>query len=89
VVDIDFDQESVLAIHNRGCRCRGRHSPTRRSKEPTVSYSGLSLRASITVKASAAPPRVDGIWLPAWSVSSFKTIEKLAASDRITIVIER
>ena len=63
--DIDFDQESALAMHNRGSRQHGA-TQRRQSKDPTERYSGLSLRASITVKASGAPPRVEGIWLPAW-----------------------
>ena len=58
-----------------------RTSPRRITEKPA--YFGWSLRASITVKASGAPPRVDGMWLPAWRVSSLKT-RRICSSDWTT-----
>ena len=76
--NIDFDQKP------RGGALLISESDTRSSTHAKASirrigwlYSGLSLRASITVKASGAPPRCDGIWLPAWRVSSFSNAQDL------------
>jgi hypothetical protein len=54
MTDIDFDQETI-----------GHASRCTRDEMIAEAYSGLSLRASITVKASAAPPFAVGIWFPA------------------------
>jgi CRP-like cAMP-binding protein len=83
--DIDFDQESALAVHNRGSRQCGRHSATRQSKEPTERYSGLSLRASITVRESAALPRVDGVADRLLSL----TVRELARKQSLALLLSR